>query len=646
MSRARAWVGALAAVLVAAPLALTTVTPALAADSATVSVAPLPYTPAIRGAGGQSSVIVTLPTGGVPSRLTGTIRSTYDHDGDIVVTVNGRRAAQVPAREGGDVDAALTDDDISNGQIVIGMYADLVPTEDCFVDQNSTASLVGGSIGYSHPVEAPTTIGGFLSNGLSSVTVQVGANASPQEQAAALDAVAALVHRFRPPTVVRLVASDAQPTGDFLRRTVLVQAAMDTATDTSSDAPKGGRLEVVGGEFLRVTAPPDELASTTVALADPALALAQVPSLDHVTGTADWAPVTGPSTLAALGVAPVSLSGVGKVTAVVGVGQPAFGGSLSGLTMTLNGVITPLPPGATGRVDFLWNGVLTASRDMTDDTALSQTLDIPAEQLQRDNTLSIELSYVPATGKCTPPPLPARLDIDPRLSTVKPTFGTSVGPGFQRFPQVLGAVVPVAFGPAGTTPQLVQQAGDLVSGLAAATPEQLVTSIVSVDTIANGDGPGLVLGADGALTQRLEAPYSVGGVVEVRDTTSSFTAELTGPLALGQAFAQGNRDLVLLGPIPDSAGSPALALTDDFGRRVATDPARWSALTGRIMALGATGQLEEIPLPPPPTAGINTASLLTIALIATGLLIACVIVWSWLRPKDPPPPMPGAPASS
>lgn len=413
MTATRSWVVGLAAIALIPMIALlespaaavaldvtaTRVAVVPAADGSTVAInaVKLPFTPTIRGAGGQASVTVTLPDGAVPIRMSGVIKSTYAYEGTIVVTINGRRIGEVPARTGGPISGSASVDDIESGVLVVSMYASLLPQEDCFIDENSIATLTDSSITYSHPVTAPSTIGGFLSDGLSDLTVQIPAEATELEQEAGLDAVAALTHRFRPPTIVRLISSDEPVKSDFLHRTVTVNETPSGSAAASSETV-GGTLRLSEEGYLLVTGSGDALTSTAVALADRALALVDSAVLENVSGTADWSPATGPTTLADLGTGTISLSGVGRVQSVFGIGQPSFGRPVSGFEISLRGVVTPLPPLATGRIDVLWNGTLAASRDMSDDTDIDIRFGIEADQLNRDNTVTVILSYVPPSG--------------------------------------------------------------------------------------------------------------------------------------------------------------------------------------------------------------------------------------------------------
>ncbi|MFA7323027.1 MAG: hypothetical protein WC005_01585, partial [Candidatus Nanopelagicales bacterium] len=566
----------------------------------------LPYDLRILGAGGQGTTSVTLVDGAVPALFTATVKSTFTEVGTIVVTINGRRVADLPARTGGVVSAKLTSSDVDKGIAIVGMYVMLGPQIDCFSDSTSTATLSKGVMYYEYPVTPPKTIGTFISPGLSELKVQISTKATDAEQQAALDAVAALTHRFPAPTVVSLTASDEVPSNDFLHRTVMVHqsgpassspssasaspsakataATAAVAAVTASTTPAsalstavragtasarssqpaqsagGGSLTIGPDGSLLLTGPADALAATAFALADPALSLFDGASLHNVVGTPDWSPAPAKVPLAALGTAPISMSGVGRMESTIAINQPAFGRSLSAVEIDLHGTISPLPEGGTGRVDYIWNGLLIDSVNMTSDTNVDTTLGIDADQLNRENSLTIAFSFVPPTGRCTPPPLAARMDIDTKRSLVKATFGESVSPGFARFPQVMGSQVLMALGTAGPFASKIQQAGRLMEALQSLTPEQLTASLVSAEDFEGSTSPGILTGAGTELIDTLGAPLNISNLIQVRDPAPRFTAAIPGPLALAQAFTSdtkdGSRDIVILGPIPADAGKP------------------------------------------------------------------------------------------
>lgn len=156
--------------------------------------------------------------------------------------------------------------------------------------------------------------------------------------------------------------------------------------------------------------------------------------------------------------------------------------------------------------------------------------------------------------------------------------------------------------------------------------------------------PGLLLGAGPTDTGALGAPFTGDEITEVREPDPVFTAALPGPLALAQAFSSEGRDVMLLGPIPTDPASPsglaARELTDAFAEHLATSPGRWTLLSGQVMSMGATGELEPIALPPQPAPTTSGTAFVIISIIATVFLVIAVVVWSVTRPSRPEPDLP------
>lgn len=614
--------------------------PAAFADDG-IGATSLPFTPTIRGSNGQTVVTVTLPPGAQPIRLTGRILSTYGDPGEILVTAGGQTIASVPAPDGGSINAAIPAEAVQDGVVAIGVQVRLEPTDDCRVDEGSTATFTDAVLTYRRDLAPPTTIGAFFSPGVGAYVVQVSDDPTDAETAAALNAVAALEHRVQRPTTVTLAVGEVDA-ADPGTRFVRIQE------DPQAQPADAGTLTLNADGVLTVSAAPSALQSTVLALDEPALGLLTVATLTDVAGTADWSPVVGTTTLADFGVGPISFTGVGTASIPIGIGQPAFGGTLQGLDVDLVGVSTPLPDGGAGRIDFLWNNVLVASHEMSRETGFAIPLSLEPAQLLRDNTLTVEGTYFPPGGSCKERPLPARFDIDTRLSTLTPAFGESVPPGFERFPQAFGATIPLAFGPAGDWAALIEQAGDLVASLTSLSPEQLTVSVVSLSTALESALPVLVVGADEAVTRDTGAPLVVGTVVVLRDADEDDRAagQIVGPLGVAQAFSAGGRDIILLGPLPTDvgtdAGATAAGLASGLALQVATDPSRWAVLTGEVMVFGATGELANVPVPDTTATGPSTASLALVFGIVTAIIVVGLILWSLNRPKTPAPPLPGA----
>lgn len=617
--------------------------PAGASEDTVTRNVSLPFAPTVGGADGVATVSVPVPPGSLAVALTGVIASTYTAAGTIAVVVSGRQVASVPAVGGGRIAAELRPDDLTDGAVAVSLVARLDPSADCLAGYGETATLRDGRVLVEAPTAIPTSLGEFLTAGPTAWSVAVAPDVTDSEREAALNAVAALVHRFGTGTEVRLVPG-TEPVGDSaLERRVVVEES----AATGSDVP-GGVLELTPGGALLITGDQQTLNAAAWALADPALSLVSAARLAGVSATPDWRPAVGRTPLSDLGIGLIDLRVIGRQDVVIPINQAAFGGPISSLEIDLLTTLTPLPPGATGAVAVSWNGEPRGSVPMSARTELPLSLTIEAADLQRSNELGLSVTFFPAGRDCRSTPLPARVQIDPRTSTVVPTYGDSVLPGFERFPQVLGPTVPLALGAAAPPAELIVQAGDLVAGLAALTPQQLAVDLVNVDDMPGQAASGLVVGASDGQLAVLGSPFTENQILLARDPLALADAADPEPLAVGVAYQVGNRDLAVFLPEPNSGGGPAsqaaAALASRLAIDVATEPERWGILRDQVTVLDDTGDLTVVSMPnrqvnrqlgPSPNVLVGVGALVTVA------LIVIVVVWSLRRPREPAPDLPG-----
>lgn len=605
--------------------------PTTSASAADVST-PLPYRLSIQGANGQAEVRVPVPDGTVPLRLLGELTTSYTVPGVIILTVAGRPAAEFNPLVGGPVAVDLRPEDIVDGAIPMRMSIRLADQDECFADDNAVATLDKARVVYEAPATPPTSIGAFLSPGVDSYTVAVSPAADDAAQTAALNAVGALTQRYSPPSDVRLVVTEAPPSGSFDNRVVLINGTFP--------GPGVRNTLVVEGFTLTITGEGESLTGAALALSDPNTDVLESTAVTNLTGTTQYRPLTGPTPLSDLGATGVSVAGVGRNSATVSMNQPAFGYQVASMELDLQGVVTALPDGGQGRVDFLWNEQLLTSRAMSAVTRLQQSLTIPAEQLQRDNTLTIQLNYVPPGGECYPPGLGARVDIDSELSTVTATPGTSVAPGFDRFPQAFAENVPIVFGEATSATASLQQAGSLVASLQSVSPQQYRFNVTTEAGVAE-DQAAIYVGQTAESAAELRAPLTgANGTVDVADP--SLNAQLPEDFASLQAFEESGREFILLSVnsvgTADQGSADALAV--ELARYTNTAPERWRALSGQVVALPAGGTAIDLALtqPAPPD---KSRTMLLAALIGVGVVVLLVLLWLWRRPRGEAPPQPG-----
>ncbi len=614
-----------------APLATTA-----AKSKTTTGTAELPYTLGIQGANGQSRVQVSIPQGGTATRLTGTLKAAYNLPGKVILTANGRKIAEVNAQTGGDINSALKPDDLVDGVLPIVMSAKLESAKDCFADDTAIATLTNAKIAFTIPTVAPTNIGAFLSAGLDSYTVVVPASPRQAEQQAGLDAVSALTYRYPSPTTIRFAATDAPVAGDFLNRVIRVSETPDAAGN-SVVLNKAGQLVITGGGT--------GIDQAAIALGDANTNALQSSSATGLTHPPAFNVKPGSISLVKFGADPVSLTGVGRSEAVVAINQPAFGQSVERIQLNLRGNMTPVPTGGQGRVDFVWNGTLVASLDMGKESTIDLPLTIDQKLLRRDNALSIQLFYTPPGASCSPADLGARADVDVEQSTVEGIAGESLAPGFDRFPQTLAAGIPFATGTAQMSGAQATAAGELISSLQSATPtQQLTVTVLDFQSFAQAGAAGVLVGSSLAQAQQLNAEVTVGSTIEIGPPDNRFSFSQDEPLAVLAAYADGDRNLILLsgqGRTPDQQAVNA-ELATELAQYANRPPQRWLALQGEALAMGPTKVPTQLRISPPTeSTGISP---IAVGAIALGVLLILLVAWLWWRPKGQATPVPGSEA--
>ncbi len=625
-------------ILLAALLALsaTLATPAAAAPIPGLpeESARLPFTLSLQGANGRSEVLAPVPEGANPVRLTGVIKSNYNYPGTVTIDVAGRRGAVVDATTGGPVDIALEPSDVLDGTIAIVMYVRLTSEEDCFADDNATATLTDARLVYQYQPDPATTIGTFLSPGIAQYTVVVAPDATAGAQSAALNAVAALTYRYPDPTEVELLVTNDPPAATFQERVVVIEESPSAAATANTLTVAGGALTIAGGE--------QGLNSAAIALGSDSIALIDQATVSDVSADAQFTVRSDQVSLAELGIATWQTEGIGRNTADVSINQPAFGQELESLTIELVGSLTPVADGGQGRVDLLWNGQLLNSVEMAEATALKRTLTIPPNLLRRDNTLSLEMSFIPPGGKCFPRGIEGRVDIDTENSTVTPVTGTSVAPGFERFPQVLAPDAPVALGTSGDPADALSQAGLLVAAVQSAGSQQYTFQAVDTEAMAAASTAGLLVGGDPNTAATFKAPLQESTLTSLGEPDPVFAAALSAPFASLQAYADGDRDLVLLADFGDQPTAPTLATA--LAAYANESPQRWTKLEHQVVVMGgdekAVASTFAQPVEPD-----KSRTLLIATLVGFGLVALIVLLWLWRRPRGPAHPAPGTAGS-
>ena len=588
------WIGLLTALLL-----LSVTTPA----AATASTAHFPYELSIKGAYGTADVLVAIPDGTRPVGFTGRIESSYTTAGDLLVIVDGRVAASVPAKRGGGFQIRLNPADVHDGELAVGLRADLEPDRNCFRDDLAVASVVDPQVELDRSPEPASTIAGFLAPGSASFVVAVPAAPTPAEQTAGLDVALALRHIAQPSTAIDLQVTDSPPPTTAERRTVVVN---EVPAENNSLSITDGRLVISGGD--------QALTDAATSVADPNTSLLDVAQVHGLPGYLDHNPITAAGSLTELGIDSLSVRGIGRVSQVVTIAQAAFGAPVSQFIVKLVGAATPVLPGQQGRVNVRWNDQLVVSRALTQDSRLTLSFTVASANLRSVNYLDLELEYLPAGGECSNPPLPGEVALDVQASTLTPTFGTSAGPGFQRFPQVFESVIPVATG--GPLADSLPDLAAVLDAAVMASPLQYRTELVDAGSLAGR-------GAVGAGLSSLQAG-ELAAPVPAQQDDPGFPAGAATSYAALQAFQSAGSNLIVLSGDSRSA-------TDDLARWVEGQPGGWSALTGEAYVL-AEGQSQPQAFVTASTEPDKRTPQIIAAAVVTVILLLALAIWLRRRP--------------
>ncbi|MEI2716189.1 MAG: hypothetical protein V9E98_04205 [Candidatus Nanopelagicales bacterium] len=553
----------------------------LVASALVVALAPAPPTRAattfitgtgndftITGPHGQATAGILLPPNAVPQRLTTTVRSTYTLPGSIILTVNDRVMAKVPASRDARLRVPLRPGDARAGLVTVGFRVQLDSDDECIDTGASSASLLNPRIVYRLVGGGPTSVAGYLSPGAREVIVTTSVRPVVSEQQAALNAIAVAQRVFGPQARVVYAPDVPRPAQPAAQRVIRISRG--------GDRPQ----VVVRGGVLTVSGPPDSLTTSVLSLASEYVSVAGErvavsPSASFEDRFGDLS-----QTLGDLGLEPPPLTGIGDVELNLGIDQVAFGRPVAGFALELRGAVTPVL-GGTGRINVLWNDTLVSSTAMTENSAFAASATIGSELVERANTLTLQMQYAPKGG-CRRGELPARFDLDDQ-SVVTASAGQTLS-GFQSMPQQLGQVTPVALTGAAPVPQTLAQAAGVIAGWQRLTPRLLRTELLGFEQFAGDSRPGLAVGVTPAQDAILRTPLRYAPFRSVDGQAQRFTAEVAGSFAGLQTYDTGQRQLTVLGATGDAGGR----LMSRLGRRANTVAGGWASLSGDI-AVAQTG---------------------------------------------------------
>ncbi len=542
------------------------------------------------GQAGRGDTTLQIPPGLTPVLLTGQVTGGTIGSGTAVIAV-GSATTSISLRAGGTISLPLTPDLLRNSSITVTLTNQIDPPSGdvCSADTASIATLTDIAIVATGKEDAPTTVAGFFTPSVTSITVVSADSAKPLVNEAVLVAVGSLSSRFDRNTVIRAATLEGfVPKTGAGARTVIIEANNDKTVhaDIARDAPA----------TMTLSGPATDLPKAAAALGSTRLGLAGSNAVTDLIQTGNA--VTQLSfSLADLGAAQPVLAGIGRMTYSTTLSQSRFGGPMRAYSLHLEGGTTPTPAGGVVNISVLWNDQIVNSQIIANSDKWIVDLTIDSSLVKRDNTLAVRLDALPPGDFCAATAFPAELDINGAASIVTGFPGQSLTPGFERFPQTLGTRLPVAFGTGVVTPAMLEQAAQLVSALQQASVPQLSVTLVDFPTFINASYPGVVIGATPADSDALAAPLRFAPWRSVDSSGTAFSVTVEGPFAALEAFTTRGRDLLMLG------ATDATTSTGSLETRLATAanaaPFGFFVLTGDLL-VAEPGQ---------PDLALNTSSL-------------------------------------
>lgn len=553
----------------------------------------LPFTETLSFGDGSPPSILTLPVppGMVPVSISGELNSTLQRVAQVTVfptrtktntTVATRvnvAKVQVPMK------VPLAQARIVDGFVSVALDVvdpvDLrycAPSDPGFVTLDHVVMQLRGK-----PV-APTSPANFITPTVTSVEVVIPDAPTSPVLEAGLSAVASLTRAVAPGANVRLYTQTQyalqEPLGEIRGRKVSVQVGTGPVV-TSINAPRGEVPELaVTGAVDLLPAALNALGSQFIVFADGSTttglkqSTAVDPSLTHK--------------LTDFGLEPtLQLTGYGTSSRAVTIPQASFAGPINAVGVHLVATNTDIPTDVLASVNVFWNEALIGSYTLEDSaTTLDEQLSVPSTQITSSSQFKIEFTAVPRQGDCTGDrgQLPVGLYVDAGATTLIATRGEALAPGFQRFPQALAGVLPVAFSSGLETAVAASSAGDIVASLQRADPAPLTLKVVDPSDFINDCATGLLVGATADDASSLFAPVRLSEFRTVGGNSVEFTVGVDQAVAVLEAFEGPSCNVLMLAAwAPATMEQQAEELAQEVARYTSDVDFGWSSLYANLV---------------------------------------------------------------
>lgn len=580
---------------------------------------------------------VNVPEGLTPSGFEIMVDAVSTAAGPLVVTVNGSERLRRNANQDGKLALPLSADDVDpQNQVVLGFEWPKIPGDvKCKQEATPAISFTDGFAGFRGKPTVPDTISTFFGPSVRNVSLIVPADPKPEEAQAFFAAASSVAQLYG-----RSAAFEVSPKAPATDLSGLTRGITFKLNGQKGSVTK--LTEIGGNPALEISGDAEGIRQAALGLASPAIGLASSATVKDLRGTMPKIDPLGVRTLDDLGTAQVRLVGVGEVSRNIGLSQAAFDAPISGAKIKLVASHTPVTESSLTNLNVLWNGRLVASRALSVGTdKLEMDVEIPKENIQRDNTLTLQMQASPrkaaaATVGCPPDEIPTTIEIDTTRSTIDPVGGQSLPISFDRFPQALAGTLPVALGGGASVLENTLTGAHMVHSLQILNPEQLNVTTVTPEQLLDGSNSGLLVGATNENLEKLGASLLLKPFRTIDAANLTFNGEVDDPFAAIQSVENNGREVLTIGSYrPNGEQNIGKALELRLAQEADSDPNGFFNLQGSIEVAQQGKEsvsIEATRVSPQSAQGTSqeTAGLPGWSIPLTLAIIAGLIVWSWL----------------
>jgi hypothetical protein len=441
--------------------------------------------------------------------------------------------------------------------------------------------LIDPTAVYTGSFATPDSVATFFPPVLHQLVMYVPSVPTPSEESAALTIAAGVASAYQlVPVAVSVKPWDGTsiptlPSGTLVRGILIHQSG--TAGVQLTSEPSGNALLSVTGSATTLPEQGTLLSSTIAKLVQTTNATVLKPLL---------APTVqlNPITFNQLGLTGTSTFS-GQQQLSFAIDETRLGGVATSMAVVLKAAYSPVETGAKATAQVSVGGVTLATQQLDGSGTLDLPFTIPAPVIRRSTVVLLTVTYFPAGFSCQSAGRTMSFTVDPR-STVQVTNAPGGTGGFPGLPQSLVPNFQVAFDTPGAA--RLSTAVQTVCGLQRLSSVLLRPSVVSLAEAEGDQQPLLLVSADNRVPANMGAPLQYRGQSVYRvDSQSQGAFAMSSRLASLQVFDQTarNRTVVL------ASTSENWALMDRLFATLGNTSAGWSALSGDVVAIGATGTM-------------------------------------------------------